>query len=1814
MRMIRNSSPKVSVKGAYHHNLKGADLDIFPGELVVFTGLSGTGKSTLLFDVLHAEGQRKYVETFSPYVRQFLETCQRPEVDSIENARPSISVEQKNTIRNSRSTVGTMTEICEYFKAWFPLVAKLSDPESGKSIKFETAESLASSVLSKFGSQDVVIGFSAERPSNIETNEFLRFLMQSGQTRAMIGNSFSRIESLIDEEWQGRKLFITADRIRVRKSDKSRIVEAITAALANGHGFAQVRNLKGEVIENLYSGLRSPVNGRKFNTPTPSSFSFNSPLGACSGCRGFGRVIEIDGNLVVPDDSLSLEEGAIRAFSGKVYGHYKEELLEACGKVGVSTKRPWKSLSKSDRDFVWKGDSDYIEGNGKWFGIRSFFKWLETKSYKMHVRVFLSKYRGYFECPSCKGSRFKEESLFWKWDSLNLSEIYALPVDDLHRRVSKVRLSGNPKLDLPLENILSRLQYLMDVGLGYLSLNRTARSLSGGETQRVNLTACLGASLTETLFALDEPTIGLHGKDVGKLIRILRALADEGNFVCVVEHDEQVIKAADRIIELGPLPGSKGGQIIFKGSVPQLLKSKISATGKWLASGFEIMEAEDARPSKNPRSHPCLHLKKVSMHNVKNLSAKLPLQKFVCISGVSGSGKSTLLNDLVYKELRSPGNSAKVISNFSFSEVVMIDQSSVVRSPRSNAILYSDAWGPVKEAFSRTDDAKRMGYTSSDFSFNSGNGRCESCSGLGYQVVEMQFLSDLQIPCGECEGKRFNSEILEIRLNGLSISQVLDLTVEEAAVFFKQLPKTARKLNALEKVGLGYLTLGQPLNTLSGGESQRLKLVKYLSDVRKGHTPSILLIDEPTTGLHMQDVERLIRCLRDVVLAGHSLFVIEHNLQVIRASDWIVEMGPGAGNMGGKLIAQGTPSSFRKKSTPTSKILFQSELQNPPSTGSSSKKRKGKRSNLRVVGARENNLRNVSVEIPPNKFVVVTGPSGSGKSSLAFDVIFAEGQRRFVESMSSYARQFVEQLSKPDVDAVTGISPAVAIEQRVNRGTRKSTVGSVTEVAQFLRLLYAKVGTQLSIVDQAPLTTSTEKSIAKEILAKALESTPSSAQPILLLSPLVTNRKGHHKPIVNWARDKGFEKIRCDGDLVDTDGFRGLDRYRLHNIEVLIESWKEVPGKKVLNEAIKKAFSFGKERLLLITPSGEELWYSTSRVDSASGETYPELEPALLSWNSPKGWCPICRGYGKIYEKMKDRLPASGKWWSIADGDTCSECEGTRLNPIARNVILFGAGGTRMSLPQILELTPIEAARFLRSISVKKESRPIVEAILPEILERLSFMRRVGLDYLALNRETSSLSGGESQRIRLAGQLGSNLSGVLYVLDEPSIGLHPKDNQRLLDSLRDLQARGNSLVVVEHDQETILQADYLIDVGPEAGRRGGDIIDAGSPAKVMKNKISATATHLREVMKHPLKGEWRKLPRKDTVKWLRLTNVKFRNLKNIDAQIPLARLTVCCGVSGSGKSSLIRGVLLEGVKASMTNGKKTITEHSYILRNGNVFGKSIEVTQDPIGKTSRSTPGTYLGVWNRIRDLIASLPEAKRKGFGPSDFSFNVKGGRCEVCKGAGKVKVEMNFLPTSYVPCEQCGGRRYRDEILELVWKGKNIADMLEFTFTEAAEFFSFDYYLKETFSLMVEAGLGYLRLGQISPTLSGGEAQRLKLASELARGIDKGKHGRGATAKPNLYILEEPTIGLHPSDTLKLISMLHRLVDEGNTVVVIEHDVDVISEADYLIELGPGGGAKGGSLIYQGSARKILDNGKSNTRAFLKGIAKEIDSKEGS
>ena len=1946
-RSLSTSHPEcIRLRGVRQNNLKGFDLEVPLGRYVVVTGLSGAGKSSLVFDTLHAEGQRRYVETFSAYTRQFLDLLDKPKVDSIENIRPSIAIQQTNTVKTSRSTVGTMTELTDFFKVWFSHVAECFDPATGEKVEDDNPQTIWQKTSAIHAGRAVIVAFKVVKPANLTWKEILQNLKAQSYVRVLLhAVSAPEIVRRIDElladpaplaALPAPHFFVVQDRLNVTSEHKSRFLEAVETALHFGQGQVHLF-AAGNLAEigHHSRGLHSPKTGRTFRAATPALFSFNSPLGACPKCRGFGRVIEIDYRLAVPDQSLSIDGGAIRCWESEIYGESKKDLLVFARRKKIPTNIPFAALTPEQRDFVINGEPGYGEENGKswpkyWYGVKGFFRWLEKNTYKMHVRVFLARYRAYNPCPDCGGQRLQPEALCWKWRGRTLPELYQLPVSDLIALISgdsKPKTQnpepGDHSADLAHESIVTRLSYLEQVGLGYLTLDRQSKTLSGGEVERVNLTSCLGTSLVDTLFVLDEPSVGLHPRDIDRLIAIIRTLTDAGNTVVVVEHDEAMIRAADHVIEIGPEPGNRGGNLVFQGSVRAMLASRTSITGAYFSGRQTIDTPIARRPIATPT--PWLTFKNVSKHNISHLSFRVPLQRFVALSGVSGSGKSTLLDNVIYQGLlaqrlqlsEDPAVIESITSDAGLSEIVLVDQSPLSRTPRSNPALYTEAWELIRELYASTPAAQAAGFTASSFSFNSGEGRCDHCQGLGYERVEMQFLSDVFVPCPVCEGRRFKPEVLAIQWSGRSISDLLATSVVDALLLFTGYPEIQRRLGALESVGLGYLTIGQPLNTLSGGESQRLKLVRYLGafgddetssefgvpnsastavitsaapnsergtrnpEPRGGtRTGALLLLDEPTTGLHRHDIKRLLVVLQALVDRGHSLIVIEHNLDVLKSADWLIEIGPDAGSNGGRIVAEGPPELVAASATATSPFLRAalemqssafgvpaSELaaaeapaayeRHQPGTRNAERGTPGSElgtpSVLTITGARENNLKNLSLTIPHRQLSVVTGVSGSGKSTLAFDIVFAEGQRRFMESMSPYARQFVEQLPRPSIDRITGIPPTVAIEQRVTRGSRKSTVATITEVAQYLRLLYARLGVQHHPDSDTPVQPLSLGQL-KNLLARVLASPKARrAKHLYLCAPLIRGRKGHHQPVAAWIAKQGYELMRADGNLTRVDAFQKLDRYKEHDIEVVIADLKELgaPGLKLtVTTALARALRLGKGACFLLTPQNEILsWFSTTRTDIETGESFPELDPKHFSFNSPRGWCPTCRGHGRVFPWMlepadddeKDDPAARLREFGIVsaddvsdNGSPCPECHGARLNRIARAVKLHFRNRTKrpagyaLSLPALLASTPAELLAHLRRLELDARGKLITQDIVPQIEERLKFLDHVGLGYLSLDRPTETLSGGEAQRIRLAAQLGSNLSGVLYVLDEPSIGLHARDNDRLIETLHSLRAKGNTLLVVEHDEVVMERADRIIDLGPAAGIHGGELLANGAPAEIKNNANSLTGLFLNKGIDHPLRGEYRPIEnQKSKIKnspWLELRGAAFRNLKTIDLHLPLGRLIMIAGPSGAGKSTLFRDLLHPAVSHAIKTKKSRLTGREFVrathfasdatgptadsfipfveLRGANVFKNVIEVDQSPIGKTPRSTPATYLGIFDLIRQFFASLPESKMRGYTASRFSFNTAGGRCPVCDGAGRIRFEMAFMPDTYLPCDDCRGLRYSPDLADIVWKGKNIGEVLRLTFEEAVLFFDFHSQLSQVCQLMVDCGLGYLTLGQSSPTLSGGEAQRLKLVTELSRGLASYRERSRGEKPHNLYLLEEPTIGLHLSDCEKLIRVLHSLVEQGHTVVVIEHHLDLLAEADYIVELGPVGGPDGGESIYQGELAGLLNVKRSPTAPYLR------------
>ncbi len=957
------SAPAVGlvIKGARTHNLKNIDLSLPAEALVVVTGVSGSGKSSLAFDTIYAEGQRRYVESLSAYARQFLERMEKPDVDRIEGIAPSIAIRQKNSVRNPRSTVGTVTEIHDYMRLLFARVGRTFCRQCGVEVIRETAEVVTDRLLALSPGARLLIGFDMpvlaasttgrhredeadedESPDD-NGNEPLPFkaalapgaaavdaLRRKGFGRLLVDGVARGFEDLTPADFEGRpSLAVVVDRLKVEAEARTRITDAVEIAYQEGGGAAWVVQLGESGTEDVRHVFSERFEcrpcGLTYEDPQPRLFSFNNPFGACPTCHGFGNIIELDLDLVVPDAAKTLSQGAIEPWTKPHYRSYLGELKKMCKASGVPLDVPWQDLTDEQRRLV-------VEGDGDFEGVRGFFDWLERKKYKVHVRVFLSRYRGYQTCPDCAGTRLRREARAVRVGGRTIDQVSALTTRQAQDFFAALDLQPQDAAiaDKVLKEVRRRLGFLSDVGLEYLTLDRLSSTLSGGEAQRINLATSLGASLVGTLYVLDEPSIGLHPRDNLRLIAILRQLRDQGNTVIVVEHDADMIAVADYVVDMGLGAGEHGGRVIYSGALAGLTADPRSLTAKYLRGELQI-PIPAARRKGTPQR---LRLVGAREHNLKDVDVEIPLNTLTCITGVSGSGKSTLVHDVLYAALkrgkgdwdRKVGFHRRLEGAEFLTDVVLVDQTPIGRTPRSNPVTYLKAFDPIRELLAATKDARARGLTASHFSFNVPGGRCEACQGEGQVKVEMQFLADVYVPCEHCDGKRFKANVLDVRYKGKNVTQILDLTVREALQFFSGSIKVLRRLQVLDEIGLGYLRLGQPATTLSGGEAQRVKIAAHLAS--HGGERLLYILDEPTTGLHFDDIAKLLTAFRKLLEAGSTLIVIEHNLDVIKTADWIVDLGPEGGDAGGRLVAMGTPEQVAHVAESHTGRYLQATLQN----------------------------------------------------------------------------------------------------------------------------------------------------------------------------------------------------------------------------------------------------------------------------------------------------------------------------------------------------------------------------------------------------------------------------------------------------------------------------------------------------------------------------------------------------------------------------------------------------------------------------------------------------------------------------------------------------------------------------------------------------------------------------------------------------------------------------------------------------------------------------------------------------------------------
>jgi len=1130
----------IKIRGARQHNLQNIDLDLPLNRFTVVSGVSGSGKSSLAFDTLYAEGQRRYVETFSPYARQFMDRMDRPRVERIEAVPPAIAIDRKDPVRTSRSTVGTMAEITDYVKLLFARAAVLHCPRCGRPVVPATAEAVWAQLNNRTEGSELIVTFpfpvAEEDPRRTAAH-----LTRLGYDRLFRGGA---IVPLADRDADGGEgsLDVVADRTVFKKGERTRIVDSVEQALGLGGGRVDLW-LERKVHLPFSTRLECPHCGITFGRSSSNLFSFNSPVGACDTCRGFGRVIALDPDLVVPDPGLSLARGAIRPWGDAAGGRIEyQDLMDFCRRAGIPVDRPFRELTDAQRHSVFEGADGF-------YGVRGFFDWLETKTYKMHVRVFLSRYRGYDRCPACGGTRFKPEALAWRLAGKTIAEIYALNVDQALDFFRSLETGTDEARRIVVEEIRSRLGFLRDTGLGYLTLDRQSRTLSGGEVQRVSLAAALGASLVDTLYVLDEPSIGLHPRDTRRLVDTLIRLRDQGNTVVVVEHDPDVIARSDYLVDLGPGAGQNGGRLAYFGPTARV---DGSLTGQYLTGARRIAVPARRRDTADAE---WLTVAGAAEHNLKGIDAAFPLRRFVCVTGVSGSGKSTLVEQILYRAVKRekgddqgrPG-SHRVLENIAaVDDAELVDQHPIGRTPRANALTFTKAMDPIRRLLADTEAARSAGFGPGHFSFNTAGGRCEACRGEGFERVEMQFLSDVYLTCPVCQGRRFTDAVLAVRYRGRSIADIFEMTVDEGLAFFADRPRIASSLAPLAKVGLGYLRLGQPINTLSGGEAQRLKLSRHLGRGDGRHR--LLIFDEPTTGLHLHDIRTLLQALHHLVDEGQSVVVVEHNPYVIQTADWVIDLGPEGGAAGGRIVTAGPPEAVAAcPESHTGRFLAPllagappvgqaPAVAEPPAVYGALQARA-----IHIVGAREHNLKNITLDIPRHQLVALTGVSGSGKSTLAFDILFAEGQRRYLESLAPYVRQYMKILERPEVDRLTGLPPTVAIEQRISHAGRRSTVATLTEIYHFLRLLFARLGRPHCPRCGQPLA-----ALSREAMVERIR-TETGGRPARILAVKIANRKGMHKQVLDRALKAGCREAWIDGEIVALAPGMALDRFRLHTV------------------------------------------------------------------------------------------------------------------------------------------------------------------------------------------------------------------------------------------------------------------------------------------------------------------------------------------------------------------------------------------------------------------------------------------------------------------------------------------------------------------------------------------------------------------------------------------------------------------------------------------------------------------------------------------
>ncbi len=1597
-------TPSIRLQDVREHNLAGVTVEIPHGKLTVVTGVSGSGKSSLIFDTLHAASERRYLETLSMHARRFLQRLPTPRMADASGLSPSIALGQRRAGDHARSTVGTLSGLYDLLRFWFA------------------------------------------RESGLEARDFS---------------------------------FVSA--------------------------------------------------------------------GACPACRGIGSADEVSRELLVADEAKTLRQGALVPTTPTGYIVYSQVTVDVlntvCQANGFDVDTPWGELSREQQDIVFYG-SDRVEvpfgkhplaSRMRWQGITA--KPRELGFYKGIIPTIEDtlrrsrnenalRFAKSVPCRECHGSRLGERARSARLGDASIAEVAGYSFRDLVAWSSGFACDESTRLQ-------RRLATYGKLGLDHLSCDRATATLSGGEYQRLRLGAIATGGLAGVTFVFDEPSVGLHASEEAAVLELLMELRDAGNTVVVVEHSEHALRSADHVIDIGPGPGVHGGRVMFSGPPDQLAvgADALSVTKSHYAVGGEHTgkPLRQARPLEGVEF---LEVVGASANNLADIDVRFAIGRLNVVAGVAGAGKSTLVSGVLAAAMRAhldgkpqPAGLRELRNADAIGQIVRVGQDPIGRTPRSNPATYTGVFDEIRKCFAAAPQAKERGFNASTFSFNtSTGGRCAACEGSGREVVGMHGLPPVELTCGDCQGRRFRDDVLEVQYRDqFSVLDVLEATVVQAREMFAGHAKILAVLEALHLVGLGYLTLGQPATTLSGGEAQRVRLAGELA--RGGRQKTLFVLEEPTIGLHRADVAQLLSALDGLIDRGHTVVLVEHDLDVLRVADHLIDLGPGAGASGGRCCGQGAPSEITALDTPTGRAL-----RDGVAPVARSPRAVGANDVVRLRGASTHNLQGIDVDIPSQGFTVVTGVSGSGKSSLVFDTLFGESRARFAEHLSGYVQRQLGGggVRARDLRDADGLRPAIALEQRTGAAggnDLRATVATTGELHPLLRTLWSRLG-GTDLAAGAFSFFQREGACPDCAGVGSVQRCDPSHVVIDVDAPLFDGALNVRNKVVFDYVDPG-KRYRAVLEAVAQA--RGWD---------VALPWSALP------EVAKAALLHG---------TGDEEFEAVWQHEGAEGG-----EPHR--WRTK--WLGIAGDIDREYaRRQQSGAVTRGKdFVALLMAQPCAQCDGDRLAEPMRSVCIAGH-----TLPELCRMSVDELLACIRAgMNLPDREQAVASDTTAELQRRLERLMDLGLGHLQLDRVTSTLSAGERQRLRIARQLAAPLTNCIYVLDEPSLGLHPRDTDALLQAIRGLVDAGNAVVAVEHDLRIVAAADHVLEIGPGAGEHGGLLVAAGAPDAMPQD--SRTGRRLLQPAQ-PLRTS----PRTASKTVIAVRGANAHHLDGLDADVPVGCLTAVTGVSGSGKTTLLRRVIGASAQAGRALGCQEITG----------LGAFTSVVQDADARQRRvrtSCVATLLPTYVELRKLFAATDEARQAGFKPAHFAYLGKtGGACRACSGLGWLRSEFDFLGTdSWGLCEQCGGRRFDNDTLAIRWRGLSIADVLQATIDEVVKHAEAAKLTKLAKPLRVaqELGLGYLSIGQSADSLSGGEAQRLSLAVHLAT------PSRGAT----LFLLDEPTRGLHPDDVDKLLAALERLLAAGHTIVAVEHDLTFIGAADHVLDLGPEAGADGGRIVFAG------------------------------